>query len=109
MSVPHPKGRNIVWTYVKDNIIEEKEDYKSIGIRGFDYNLFEEVEGRWIREVLDRYLYLKHLIKLCSEDWVKQMTNTNLAVGEKNRIDNYGRKKWLVFHFTMYLFWKFNV
>ena len=29
----------------------------------------------------------------------------NKAVGEKNRIDNYGRKKWLVFHFTRHELW----
>ena len=39
MSVPHPKGRAIVWTCVKDRIINEKEDYKDIGIRGYDYFL----------------------------------------------------------------------
>ena len=44
MSVTHPKGGNIVWTCVKDNIIEEKEDYEAIGIRGFDYKLYEEEE-----------------------------------------------------------------
>ena len=44
MPVPHLKGRNIVWTCVKDNIIEEKEDYKAVGLRGFDYKLFEKEE-----------------------------------------------------------------
>ena len=28
VSVPHPKGVVIVWTCVKDHIINEKEDYK---------------------------------------------------------------------------------
>ena len=45
MSVPHPKGGNIVWTCVEDNIIKEKEDYKAIGLRGFDNKLFEDKEG----------------------------------------------------------------
>ena len=45
MSVSHPKGGNIVWTCVEDNIIEEKEDYKYIGLHGFDYRSFEEDEG----------------------------------------------------------------
>ena len=42
VSFLHPKGRNIVWTYVKDNTIEEKDQCEYIGLRGFDYNLFEE-------------------------------------------------------------------
>ena len=29
---------------MKDNIIYEKEDYKDILLRGFDYKLFEEEE-----------------------------------------------------------------
>ena len=35
VSVPHPKGGKIAWTSVKDHVIEEKEDYKEIGLRGF--------------------------------------------------------------------------
>ena len=44
----HPKGGNIVWDCVKDNITKEKEDYKDIGLRGFDYKLFEEEEDRGV-------------------------------------------------------------
>ena len=46
MSVPHPKGGGgVVWNCVKDHIIDEKEDYKDIGLSEFDYKLFEEEEG----------------------------------------------------------------
>ena len=45
VSVPHPKGGTMFWTCVKDNVIDEKEDYKEIRLRGFDYNVFEEKEG----------------------------------------------------------------
>ena len=45
MSFPHPKGGGVFWTCVKDDIINEKEDYKDIGKRGFDYKLFEEEKG----------------------------------------------------------------
>ena len=38
MSVPHTKGGEIVWTCVKDHIIDEKEYYKDIGLRGFIIN-----------------------------------------------------------------------
>ena len=52
VSVPHPKCGKIVWTCVKDHVIEEKEDYKEIGLRGLDYRLFEEKEGGGKREGL---------------------------------------------------------
>ena len=45
MSVPHPKGGELFWTCVNDNIINEKEQHEDIVIRGFDYKLFEEEEG----------------------------------------------------------------
>ena len=35
----------IVWTFVKDNIIEEKEQYEYIGLSGFNYTLFEKDWG----------------------------------------------------------------
>ena len=30
---------------MKDNIVEEKEDYEAIGLRGFYYKLFEEEDS----------------------------------------------------------------
>ena len=45
VSIPHLRGGNIVWTCVKDNIIEEKWEYEAIGKCGYDYKLFEEEEG----------------------------------------------------------------
>ena len=71
--MPHPKGGKIVRTCVKDHVIEEKEDYKEIGLCGFDYSLFEQKKGGGKREVLDGFTYLKHLIKLWPGDWEKQM------------------------------------
>ena len=63
VSVPHPKVGTIVWTCVKDHIIDEKEDYKEIRLRVFQCSLFEEEEGGGKLERLDGYTYLKHLIK----------------------------------------------
>ena len=96
MSVPHRKGREIVCTCVKDHIIDEKEDHKDIGLRGFDYTLFEEEEGGGAREGLYGYTYLKHLIQLCLGDWVKQMEKTNKAVDMKNHFTMDGGGKRLV-------------
>ena len=48
MSVPNPKGRRFFWTCVKDHIINEKEDCKTIELRGFDYKLFEGIFDTYI-------------------------------------------------------------
>ena len=82
------------WTCVKDQINDEKEDYKTIGLRGFDYKLFEEQEGGGDREGLDGYTYLKNIIQLWPGDWVKQMEKMNEAVGMKNffTMDEVGKR-----------------
>ena len=40
--VLHMKIGNIVWTSVEDNVINEKEEYKTIRLHGFNYRIFEE-------------------------------------------------------------------
>ena len=84
MPVKNLKGGEIVWTCVKDHIIDEKDKYKDIGKRGFDYTFFEEEGGGGNREGLDGYPYLRRLIQLCPGDWAKQMADTNEAVDMKN-------------------------
>ena len=96
VSVPHPKWGEIVWTCVKDHIINEKEDYRDIGIRGFDYKLFEEEQGGGTRKVLDGYPYLKHLIQLWTGYLVRNMAKINIGVGMKNCVTMNGIGKRLV-------------
>ena len=96
VSVPHPKGKNIVWTCMTDHIIDEKDQYEAIGLRGFDYKLFDEEEGGGTREGLDGYPYLRHIIQLWPGDWVKQMAKMNEAVGMKNRVTMGGGGKRIV-------------
>ena len=49
MLVLHPKGGEdgVICTCVKDDVFGVKEEYKSIGLYGFDYTLFDEEEGVW--------------------------------------------------------------
>ena len=71
---------------MKYHVIDEKEDYKEIGLRGFDYSLFEKKEGGGKQEGLYGSPYLKHLIKLWPGDWEEQMEKMNEAVCMKNRV-----------------------
>ena len=91
---------------MKESIIDEKEDYKDIGLCGFDYKLFEEEEGGGTREVLYGYHYLKHIIQLWSGYWVKQMLKMNKTVVIKNRYTMDGGGKRLVSPFKRQEFWK---
>ena len=92
---------------MKDNIIDGQQDYKDIGLRGFDYKLFGEEEGGRTRQGLYAYHYLKYPIQLCSGDWVKQMTKIDEAVGIKNRYTMDGGGKRLFCHFKRQEFCKF--
>ena len=47
---------------MNNHIINEKKQYVSIGLHGFDYKLFEEEEVRGTREGLYSYPYLGHII-----------------------------------------------
>ena len=68
MVVPYPKGGKIVCTCVEDDVIYEKEEYKSIGLHGFDYTFSEEEEGGGMRNGIYGYTYLNHLIYLWTGD-----------------------------------------
>ena len=46
------KRGDIFWTCVKDDIIEEKDDYKAIGLCSFDSGLFEEEVGGVVQKLL---------------------------------------------------------
>ena len=80
----HIRKGGIIWTCVKDPIIDEKNQYKAIGIRVFDFKLFEEEEGGGTRVGLYGYPYLKHLIQLWLGDRVNQMEKLNEEVGTNN-------------------------
>ena len=80
VSILHPKGEEMVCNCVKDNIMEEKEDYEAIRLRGFGYKLFDKAVGGGVWEVLGGYQYLIHPIKLwpvyCVNNmgtWIKQL------------------------------------
>ena len=78
-------GRNkSIWDFVKDHIIDEKEQYKANALRGFGYSLFEEEEGGGTREVLYGHPHLKYLIQLWPGDLVKEISKMNEAIFMKN-------------------------
>ena len=51
------------------------------------------MEGGGVREVLDKYPYLKHIIQLSPGYWIKQTEKMNEAVVMKNRLDYSGVNK----------------
>ena len=91
---------------MKDHIIDEKEDYKDIGLHGFYYKSFEEEESGGTREGLDGYPYLKHLVQLWLVDWVRHIEKMNEVVFIKNCSTSNGGGKRPVKPFKRQEFWK---
>ena len=83
--VPHSEGGDIVWTCVEDNINKVKDEYKPIRLRLFDYKLFGEEDGGWVRKGIYGYQYLNHLIELGPGDWEKQLMKKNEVFHERNK------------------------
>ena len=78
--VGHDK-KKVLWEVVKYHVIEEPSDNKDIGLRGFDFNIFDEDEERVVREGCSEP-YLLMLIKLWPGYWISQLKRMNRKVDE---------------------------
>ena len=67
--VGHDKNK-VLWEVVGDHVVEEPCDHEDIGLRGFDFNIFDEDEEGVVREECSGK-YLKMLIKLWPGDWIQ--------------------------------------
>ena len=72
-------NKKVLWELVDDHVVEEPSDHKDIGLRGFDFNIFDEDEEGVVREGCSEP-YLKMLIKLWPGDWISQLKRMNRKV-----------------------------
>ena len=42
--------KKLIWEVVGDHVVEEPSDHEEIGLRGFDFNIFDEDEEGVVRE-----------------------------------------------------------
>ena len=80
--VGHDKNK-VRWEVVDDHVVEEPSDNEDIGLRGFDFNIFDKDEEGVVREGCSE-LYLLMLIKLWPGDWISQLKRMNRKVDEEN-------------------------
>ena len=64
--VGHNKKR-VLWGVFDDHVVEETSDHEYIGLRVFDFNIFDEDEEGFVREGCSEP-YLKMSIKLWPGD-----------------------------------------
>ena len=72
-------NKNVLWEVVGDHVVEEPSDHKDTGLRGFDFNIFDEDKEGVVREGCSEP-YLKMLIKLWPGDWIDQLKRMNQKV-----------------------------
>ena len=64
-------------------MVEDPSDHEDIGLRGFDFNIFDEDKEGVVREEICGPC-LKMLIKLWPGDWIDQLKRMNRKVDEEN-------------------------
>ena len=84
MEVVGSEGKKVIWEAVDNSVVAEATDHDEIGLRGFNFNLFDEYEKGVIREVLSDYTYLLMLKKLWSGDWKNNLNRKDHKVDEDN-------------------------
>ena len=65
---------------VYNHVIEEENDHDEIGLRGFDFNLFDSYKEGVDRERLINYPYLFILVKLFNGYWNNHLEMMNIKV-----------------------------
>ena len=43
-------GNKVIWEVIDDHVVEEPTDHEEIGLRGFDFNIFNEDKEGVVRE-----------------------------------------------------------
>ena len=81
--VVHDK-KKVLWEVVNDQVVEYPSDHDDIGLRGFDFNVFDKDEEGVVREGSSEFPYLLMLIKLWPGYWTSQLKRTNWKVDEDN-------------------------
>ena len=74
------KNKKVIFELVDDHVVEEPTDHEEIGLRGFDFNLFDEYEEGVVREGSSEFPYLLMLIKLWPGNWKTQLKRMNRKV-----------------------------
>ena len=69
---------------VDDHVVEEPTDNDEIGLRGFDFNFFNQDEEGVVIEGYSDFPYLLMLIKLWTGGWMTKFKRMNHKVYEDN-------------------------
>ena len=84
MEVVVHDGNKVLWDVVDDHVTEEETYHYEIGLRGFDFNFFDEDEKGVGREGSGEFPYLLMPINLWHVYWNTQLKSMNQKGDEDN-------------------------
>ena len=92
---------------VDDHVVEKLSDHEDIGLRVFDFNIFEKYEEGVVREGCSEP-YLLMLIKIWTGYWISQLKRMNRKVDDENEksFDKVNVRYRTVRRFSSNEFWK---
>ena len=101
-------NKKVLWEVVKGHFVEEPTDHGETGLRGFDFNLFDEYEEGVVREGSSEFPYLLMLIKLWPGYWIGQLKRMSQKLDYDNgKAFNKGNVRYRkVCWFSSNEFWK---
>ena len=77
-------GKKVLWEVVDSYVTEEENYHDEIGLRGFDFNLFDKDKEGVGREGLINHPYLLIPMKICPGNWNNYSKRININVDEDN-------------------------
>ena len=83
MEVAVHDKKKVLWEVVDDHVVEDPTDHEEIGLRGFDFNVFNEDKEGFVREGSSEFPYLLMSTKLWHGDWMIQLNRMNQKVDEE--------------------------
>ena len=66
--VAEKDGKKVIWEVVDDHTVEEGVEHEELGLRGFDFNLFNEDREGCVRKNMKEFPYLLIIMKLWPDD-----------------------------------------
>ena len=84
VKVAEKDRKKVIWEVRDDDLVEGGVEHKEIGLRGFDFNLFNEERDGCVGDDVKKLPYLLMIMKLWPGDLWDQIDRTNKKVDEEN-------------------------
>ena len=81
MEVLGHENMKMLWEVVDDHVVEDPTDHEEIGLRVFDFNVFDKYEEGVVREGSSEFPSLLMLIMIRPGYWVTQLIEYESEVG----------------------------